>query len=326
MKKSKKNTIIRLENERKSRVICYVMGDKPPFNTRVAGEIIPFLSEQLDKIGEQKKISLYLYTTGGEMLAPFRIVKLIRSYCDEFEVIVPYKAHSAGTLIALGGDKIVMGKLGELTPVDPTLTQPNPSNPNEKNEISVEDLNSYFLLAKEKGGVKDNQMIDVTKILAEKIPPLFLGRAYRAYRMARMLTERLLALHMQPIKEKTKIQKIVSEITGDITIHEYPIDRDEASELGLKVEKVSGKSKKLIDELYKIYVSEIILEKQIQPPTLLNVKNTDNKFDKIGAVLETTDISYEFHYKGKAEQIVQRGQMTAGISISASEWIKKINK
>ena len=112
--------IKKLETERNSRVISYTTGDRPPFATKIAGDIVPLLGSLLDGIGKVKKISLFLYTSGGDMLAPIRIVKLIRNHCDEFEVLVPYKAHSAGTLICLGADTIAMGKLGELTPVDPT--------------------------------------------------------------------------------------------------------------------------------------------------------------------------------------------------------------
>ena len=145
----------KLEKERSSKLVTYITGDRQPFNTRIAADVVPLLSKQLETIGSCEKISLFLYTSGGDMLAPVRIVKLIRNHCRNFEVLVPYKAHSAGTLICLGADKIVMGKLGELTPVDPSTGHPfnpaNPNNPQQKLEISVEDLNSYFLYAKEVG-------------------------------------------------------------------------------------------------------------------------------------------------------------------------------
>ena len=229
---SKIDLIKKLETERTSRVITYATSDRAPFATKIANDIIPLLGNQLDAIGKVKKISLFLYTSGGDMLAPIRIVKLIRNHCDEFEILVPYKAHSAGTLICMGADTIVMGKLGELTPVDPTTDHPfnpqNPSNPQQRLPVSVEDLNSYLLFAKEKAGVKEDQMIDSYKLLVEKLHPLSIGNAYRAYRMAKMVSERLLWLHMD--KNDEKIKKIVKEMTGDITIHAYPIDRDEATE------------------------------------------------------------------------------------------------
>jgi ClpP class serine protease len=65
---------------------------------------------------------------------------------------VPYKAHSAGTMIALGADEIVMSDLSEISPIDPSTANVfNPSDPTNlqnKIPISVEDVIAYFDLAK----------------------------------------------------------------------------------------------------------------------------------------------------------------------------------
>jgi hypothetical protein len=44
---------------------------------------------------------------GGETLAAWRLVNLLRIYCDELEILIPMKALSAGTLICIGADKLV---------------------------------------------------------------------------------------------------------------------------------------------------------------------------------------------------------------------------
>jgi ATP-dependent protease ClpP protease subunit len=318
--------IKKIETERNSRVISYATGDRPPFATKIAGDIVPLLGNLLDGIGKVKKISLLLYTSGGDMLAPIRIVKLIRNHCDEFEVLVPYKAHSAGTLICLGADTIVMGKLGELTPVDPTTGHPfnpqNPANPQQKLEVSVEDLNSYLLFAKEKAEVKSEQMIDAYKLLVEKLHPLSIGNAYRAYRMARLLTERLLWLHMDKEKDNEKIKKVVKEITGDITIHAYPIDRDEAADLGLKIEKATGEVDKSICEMYENYAEEMKLGQPFHPNELLAGKEMV-EINKVGAYLETADTSYQFTITGKAQKIIRNNQPTIDINFESQSWVKK---
>ena len=318
--------IKKLETERGSRVVSYATGDRPPFATKIAGDVVPLLGNLLDGIGKVKKISLLLYTSGGDMLAPIRIVKLIRNNCDSFEVLVPYKAHSAGTLICLGADTIVMGKLGELTPVDPTTGHPfnpqNPANPQQKLEVSVEDLNSYLLFAKEKADVKSEQMIDVYKLLVEKLHPLSIGNAYRAYRMARLLTERLLWLHMDKEKDNERIKKIVKEITGDITIHAYPIDRDEASDLGLSIEKVDDATDKTMRELYEAYAMEMKLGQPFQPDELLVGKEMA-EINKVGAYLETADISYQFTISGKAQKVIRNNQPTIDLKFESQSWIKR---
>ncbi|MBU0722239.1 hypothetical protein KKA93_02165 [Patescibacteria group bacterium] len=323
---NKKELIEKLEKERNSRLITYITGDRQPFNTRIAGDVVPLLNKQLEKFGKCKKISLFLYTSGGDMLAPVRIVKLIRNHCEEFEVIVPYKAHSAGTLICLGADKIVMGKLGELTPVDPSTGHPfnpqDPSNPQQKLEISVEDLNSYFLFAKEKAGVKDDQMDEVYKLLVDKIHPLSIGNAYRAYRMAKMLTERLLSLHMDIEKEKDKVKKIVKEITGDITIHAYPIDREEAKELGLNIEKPTDETEKSMVDLYEQYAGVMKLGQPFHPTELLSSQDVAI-IDYAGAYIDSKELSYEFTFKGKVQKSIRNNQTAIDMNIDSQSWVEK---
>ena len=121
----------KLEKQLKSHVLVYVTGDRPGFETQIAGDTIDLFIEQLDKIGIVKKISLYLYTRGGDTAAAWNIINLLRQYCDELQVIVPHKAHSAGTIISLGANSIIMTKQATLGPIDPSLNTPlNPRMPN----------------------------------------------------------------------------------------------------------------------------------------------------------------------------------------------------
>jgi hypothetical protein len=322
---NKKDLIQQLEKEQGSRLITYITGDRQPFATRIASDVVPLLSRHLEKIGKAKKISLFLYTSGGDMLAPIRIVKLIRNHCDTFEVVVPYKAHSAGTLIALGADKIFMGKLGELTPVDPTTGHPfnpqNPANPQQQLEVSVEDLNSYFLFAKEKAGVKPGQMADVYKMLIEKLHPLSIGNAYRAYRMAKLLTERLLSLHMDKTRESQKIKKIINEITGDITIHAYPIDRDEAKELGLKVDIPKVSVEQLIWQLYEEYAIPMKLGQPFHPNELLAGKDMA-EIEQAGAYIESMGLSHQFNFTGKVQKTIRNNQPAIDMNLDSQLWVE----
>lgn len=323
---SKKELIKKLEEDCDSRVISYVTSDRAPFTTRIASDVVPLLGSMLESIGKVKKISLFLYTSGGDMLAPIRIVKLIRNHCENFEVLVPYKAHSAGTLICMGADTIVMGKLGELTPVDPTTDHPfnpqNSQNSQQRLPISVEDLNSYFLFAKDKAEVKGDQMLEVYKLMVEKLHPLSIGNAYRAYRMARMLTERLLWLHMDKKKDEEKIKKITKEITGDITIHAYPIDRSEASDLGLNVESASDQIDTTMRELYEQYATEMKFGQPFHPNELL-AGNDSASVDRPGAYLETSDASYEFMFAGKVQKVIKNNQPAIDLNFESQSWVKK---
>jgi len=148
--------ISKIEAQRGSKLLTYVTSDRqPPLSARVALDTIPIFFNHLSKIGNTQKIDLFIFSTGGDTILPWRLVNLIREYCKEFGVLIPYKAHSAATMIALGADEIVMGPLGELSPIDPSIgtpfNPPHPDIPNEpKIEIGVEDVFGYINLAKEK--------------------------------------------------------------------------------------------------------------------------------------------------------------------------------
>ena len=98
----KKQLIQKIEKLRNSKVITYLTSDRPgPVNARIAGDIIPIISNQLRQIGKVENIDLFLYSTGGDTLVPWRLVSMIREYCNTFSVLIPYKANSAATMISL---------------------------------------------------------------------------------------------------------------------------------------------------------------------------------------------------------------------------------
>ncbi|MBM3295560.1 MAG: hypothetical protein FJY82_13720, partial [Candidatus Aminicenantes bacterium] len=122
MPESIKSFISKIEDTRSSRVITYVTSDKqPPLAAKIALDTIPIFYAHLKRIGKVNKIDLFLYSAGGDIILPWRLVSLIREYCKSFSVLIPYKAHSAATMIALGADSIIMGPLGELSPIDPSI-------------------------------------------------------------------------------------------------------------------------------------------------------------------------------------------------------------
>lgn len=328
--------IRKIEKQRNTRLISYLTGDRQPFATRIADDVIPLLKQHLQKIGFSKKISLFLYTRGGDMLTPLRLVKLIRNYCDYFEVIVPYRAHSAGTLIALGADNVVMGKMSELSPIDPTTGHPynpkNQINPNQLMEISVEDFNSYFLFAKEKLGIKNNQMENLYTNLSKDLHPLAIGNVYRGYRMVKMLGERLLKIHMHSKTDTPKIEKIINNLTNLICIHHYPITADEAKEMGLKVEKLENKDEKVIEQLYENYAQEMNIENPFNAIKELGDSN-EKDFSYHSAYLESKGVSNVFVFRGKLQKIQQSavplqaavplqvaGQINVNINIQSQGW------
>jgi len=72
-----------------------------------------------------KDLLLVLHTPGGMAEAAQTIVDYLRSKFSAIDVLVPTYAMSAGTMIALGCDRIIMGRQSQLGPTDPQLMVEN---------------------------------------------------------------------------------------------------------------------------------------------------------------------------------------------------------
>ncbi len=182
------NWIEEIENQRKSKLVVYIAGDRKRMETQIATDFFPMFHKHLTNIGTQKRIDLFLYSTGGITMAGYALVNLFREFCDEFNVIIPFKALSCATLIALGANEIVMTKMGQLSPIDPSLPHPlGPivQLPGETGAriapVSVEDVYAFVQLAKEGLGLsKEDSMKKVFEELAVKVNALVLGAVQRA--------------------------------------------------------------------------------------------------------------------------------------------------
>jgi hypothetical protein len=68
-----------------------------------------------------KGLTLILHTPGGVTNAAETLVAYVRSKFDSVESIVPTFAMSAGTMIALSTERVVMGRQSQLGPIDPQM-------------------------------------------------------------------------------------------------------------------------------------------------------------------------------------------------------------
>jgi hypothetical protein len=69
----------------------------------------------------EQGLSLILHTPGGVTNATESLVDYLRAKFPAIEVIVPTFAMSAGTMISMAADRILMGKHSQLGPIDPQI-------------------------------------------------------------------------------------------------------------------------------------------------------------------------------------------------------------
>lgn len=160
---------------------------------------------------QREPVDLLLETNGGITDATEKICALLRKSAPDLRVIVPRRAKSNGTVIALCGQSVVMSSTSELGPIDP----------------SVGGVPVDFILKSPPGSINPIQTqiavtaLEQTKKLAKQL--LSTG----------MMNDRLADID-------TTIGKLASR--DHFHSHGSVMDCTEATALGLKVEEMDAKS------------------------------------------------------------------------------------
>jgi hypothetical protein len=92
-----------------------------PMMLQITLEEINGIMAVLHGMDFSKGLTLIMHTPGGVINATETIVSYLRSKFDYIEVIVPTYAMSAGTMICLSANRIVMGRQSQLGPIDPQM-------------------------------------------------------------------------------------------------------------------------------------------------------------------------------------------------------------
>jgi hypothetical protein len=263
--------IKKIEVIRGSRVICYLTSLRPNVNASMASDAVRVMADHLNALDVRpvEKLDIFLASNGGSGTVPWRLTALFREFSKKFSVIIPYRAYSAATLLALGADEIVMHPFGEMGPIDPTVS--NAFNPREKTGqpigISVEDVKAYVSFIKDTVGIRhEDELVKAIEVLANNVHPLALGNVERFVSQSRMTAKKIMRTHMTEADEHV-IDEIVENLASRLYFHGHPINRREAKhELKLKIaEDPSPELEATIWELYKSYEKEFENRDELRP-------------------------------------------------------------
>src|SRR5881227_3262342 len=96
--------IQQIETLRGSRVICFLTSLRPGIPAQMAEDQVRVIFDHLEAIAQKPipKLDIFLCSNGGSGTVPWRLVALFREFSTQFNVIIPYRAYSAASLLALG--------------------------------------------------------------------------------------------------------------------------------------------------------------------------------------------------------------------------------
>lgn len=155
---------------------------------------------------------LLIETAGGFTDATEKIASILRQHLTDLRVIVPCRAKSNGTILALVGHSIVMGPCSELGPADP-LIQLAPNNA----------VPAHYVIG------------------AASADPIFKQAAEDAIKQTKKLATSLLETGMMSGKQAADVEATVNALSSRAHYHSHGsvIDADEAERINLKVVKLT---------------------------------------------------------------------------------------
>ncbi len=314
MYEERKELLKKIDEQFNAKTLLYVTSDRGNLETRIAGDVIDHFVNHLDKIGVVDRICFIIYSRGGETLAAWSIINLVRQYCDYLIALIPSRAYSAAALMSLGANEIIMTKQATLGPIDPSVNGPlNPQipgkAPNEKAPVSVEAINGFFELVREQNVKDSNEMAEILLNLSRQVHPLVLGEVFRSRSQIRMLARKLI---VNQVKDEDSIKKILEFMCSESGSHDYTINRREAKEgLGLNITKPNDDQYLNIKQLYDDFSTELKLTKRFNVQAYLGNDNAKDYSFRRGLIESVDYGSHVFLSEGKFEKRLIPGQLQA---------------
>jgi hypothetical protein len=239
-----------LEKERDSRIWCMVHRGRG----HICGPTMYALYSGRDGIGKGKKVELLLHSPGGHPQIAYKAMKFFRSRFKEVNVIVPLLAKSSATLMCLGADRIFMGELAELGPIDIQIDDPvihgeKSFSPIDEfksiefmREQAIEWIQFYAVVMHREYGMSIKEALKdsvplvsgLMRPLFEQIEPLEMGGNRRSLAIAEEYANRMLEL-----SGNENARSIVRQFVWEYPSHDFCIDFEEAKKHGLPVERLT---------------------------------------------------------------------------------------
>jgi hypothetical protein len=224
------------------------------------GHLREMLSSAFDYPGteghdEGITLNVLLDSPGGSLDSAYTSALYLSAYSDDVKVIVPSRAKSASTLLALGADELLMSEFGELGPLDTQIADPrNPANHisaldcyqsvDYVREFGVRTIKMILpeLIRKTGGkvpvkdllGVANDFTLGLVKPMLESVGALDFGGWGRSLRIGEYYAGRLLRMHSDEVDEKL-INEVATQLVFRYTHHLFPIDHQEAERIKLPV-------------------------------------------------------------------------------------------
>ncbi|MDI6886597.1 MAG: hypothetical protein QMD22_09745 [archaeon] len=183
------------------------------------------IEDAINEIRKEKieKLYLLLNSLGGGVSSSFKIARILRDNFKEITVFIPHIAASGGTLIALIGNKIVMGEMAHLSPIDIQVERNGKLYSVNAMIRSFGHLNDLFKTTPEEDAPYP------WKAMSDKLDPVEFQDWIDASHLMETHAKEILKHENSSLKEKA--DEIIDRLSSSYPSHSYSIAINEAEEI-----------------------------------------------------------------------------------------------
>jgi hypothetical protein len=209
---------------------------------------ITYLEELLWDASTDEDFHLLLESPGGDGETALRLVRQAQSRCQEFSVIVPDQAKSAGTLLAMGAHHILMGPTSDLGPVDPQFQIGD-----ERNLVAAKDIIASVVAAEE-AVAKNPDVYPIHAALLSEVTAVMVQQARSAIgRTSDLVLEVLMCCDGRDETTATEMMGRIQPLLIDAPKHHGAVvDAKTAQACGLPITVLDPKSAQWRD-IWRLY-------------------------------------------------------------------------
>jgi ClpP class serine protease len=138
------------------------------YSSMIGDDTVSVVYDCLRQIGQTQRLDLVLFTSGGKVTIARRLALLLREFTQYLTILVPYRARSAGTLLCLSANELILNPTAELGPIDAHIGSVGPTPPDAPGLISAEDVRAFRQMAEDWFGVnREKDRLQVLALLAQ---------------------------------------------------------------------------------------------------------------------------------------------------------------
>ena len=241
-----------------------------PISNGLDTVLMRLISETKD---DKRPVTLVLHTSGGSADIGISIIKVLKAHGKKVTVAVYRKCMSAGTIMALAADKILMGKYAYLGPVDGQITVGNYES------VSVNAIGDIL-------GRTD---------IPNALEPLLVG----SYEESLIYKENILyPIVLKHCKNNEVIARSLLDFLVSRGHHTYNIFYNEAKSIGFNVKKMPSDMEHVIEKLIFLAEDEMNFFRADRALSYwdigkINEANTFQTPDIVGAIFQNSKACWE---------------------------------